>query len=57
MKMIIGDKEFVKDGDNYIEKDKLDAYNERMKTYFKLGGKLSGLNAIGGKKAIEGQKD
>ena len=57
MKIIIGDKEFVKDGDNYIEKDKLDAHNERMKTYFKLGGKLSGLNAVGGKKAIEGQKD
>ena len=57
MKMIIGDKEFVRDGDSFIEKEKLDAYNERLKTVFKLGGKLDGLKGPGGKKAIEGQKD
>ena len=55
--MIIGDKEFVKDGDSFIEKEKLDAYNERLKTVFKVGGKLDGLKGPGGKKAIEGQKD
>tara|TARA_R110002020_G_scaffold22720_3_gene76410 strand:+ start:690 stop:863 length:174 start_codon:yes stop_codon:yes gene_type:complete len=57
MKMIIGDKEFVKDGDSFIEKEKLDAYNERLKTVFKVGGKLDGLKGPESKRAIEGQKD
>ena len=55
--MIIGDKEFVKDGDSFIEKEKLDVYNERLKTAFKLGGKLEGLKGPESKRAIEGQKD
>jgi|TARA_A100000172_G_scaffold55990_1_gene36040 hypothetical protein len=57
MKIIIGDKEFVKDGDNLIEKDKLKAYDERMKTYFKVGGKLCNTKMPNSKDAIEGQKD
>ena len=57
MKIVIGDKEFVKDGDNLIEKDKLKAYDERMKTYFKVGGKLSNAKIPKSKDAIEGQKD
>jgi hypothetical protein len=57
MKMIIGDKEFVRDGDSFIEKEKLDVYSERLKTVFKLGGKLNGLKGLESKKAIEGQKD
>tara|TARA_R110002020_G_scaffold146694_4_gene321467 strand:- start:369 stop:542 length:174 start_codon:yes stop_codon:yes gene_type:complete len=57
MKIIIGDKEFVKDGDNLIEKDKLKAYDERMKTYFKVGGKLCNAKMPNSKDAIEGQKD
>lgn len=57
MKIVIGDKEFVRDGDSFIEKEKLDAYNERLKTAFKLGGKLEGLKGVESKNAIEGQKD
>ena len=57
MKIIINDKEYVRDGDNLIEKDKLNAHNERMKTYFKLGGKLCNAKMPKSKKAIEEQKD
>ena len=57
MKIIINDKEYVRDGDNLIEKDKLNAHNERMKTYFKLGGKLCNAKMPKSKKANEEQKD
>ena len=57
MKIIINDKEYVRDGDNLIEKDKLNAHNERMKTYFKLAGKLCNAKMPKTKKAIEEQKD
>ena len=40
-KIKIGDKKYVKDGNHFIEEGKLKAYNERMKTFGKLGGKLS----------------
>ena len=39
-KIKIGDKKYVKDGNHFIEEGKLKAYNERMKTFGKLGGKL-----------------
>ena len=40
-KIKIGNKKYVMDGNHYIEEDKLKAYEERMKTFTKLGGKLS----------------
>ena len=56
-KITINGTKYVKDGNNFIEQDKLKAHEERMKTYFKVGGKLSDSRLPENKKAIEGQKD
>ena len=56
-KIKIGEKKYVQDGNQFIEEGKLKAHNERMKTYFKLGGKLCNAKMPKSKKAIEEQKD
>ena len=50
-------KKFVKDGDSFIDEEKLIAYQEKLKTAFKVGGKISGLQSYNKAKAKEGQKD
>ena len=50
-------KKFVRDGDSFIEEDALKAYQEKLKTAFKVGGKISGLQNYNKVKAKEGQKD
>ena len=50
-------KKFVKDGNSFIEEDKLKAYQERLKTAFKVGGKISELQSYKKAEAKEGQKD
>tara|TARA_R100000329_G_C7592889_1_gene210231 strand:- start:345 stop:524 length:180 start_codon:yes stop_codon:yes gene_type:complete len=48
---------FVRDGNSFIEEEKLKAYQERLKTAFKVGGKLSGLQNYNKVIAKRGQKD
>ena len=50
-------KKFVRDGDSFNEEDALKAYQEKLKTAFKVGGKISGLQNYNKVKAKEGQKD
>jgi|TARA_R100001443_G_scaffold111504_1_gene124309 hypothetical protein len=40
-KIQIGDKKFVVDGDTFMEQSAYNKYQERLKTVFKVGGKLS----------------
>ncbi len=53
----INGKKFVKDGDSFIDEEKLIAYQEKLKTAFKVGGKISGLQSYNKVRAKEGQKD
>ena len=56
-KIKVNGTKYVRDGDNFIEEDKLKAHKKRMETFFKVGGKLSEARLPEEKKAIEGQKD
>ena len=56
-KIKIGNKKYVQDGNQFIEEDKLKAYNERMKTFGKIGGKLSEAKFPEGDYKEYGQKD
>jgi hypothetical protein len=53
----INGKRFVRDGDSFIDEEKLKAYKERLQTAFKLGGKISGLQGYNKVEAKQGQKD
>ena len=50
-------KKFVKDGNSFIDEEKLIAYQEKLQTAFKVGGKISGLQNYNKVEAKEGQKD
>ena len=56
MKIKIGDTEYVSDNGRLIEKKKLDSYNERMKTYFKFGGKIHDVRMKEGKDDMKDEK-
>ncbi len=56
-KIKIGDKKYVQDGNQFIEESKLKAHNERMKTFGKIGGKLSDARLPEGDFKQYGQKD
>jgi hypothetical protein len=53
----IGDKKYVQDGNNFIEEDKLKAYNKRMETFGKIGGRLSEARVEPSEYKEHGQKD
>ena len=53
----INGTKFVKDGDSFIDEERLEAYKERLQTAFKLGGKISRLQSYNKEEAKQGQKD
>jgi hypothetical protein len=56
-KIKIGDKKYVRDGNHFIEEDKLNAYKERMRTFGKIGGRLSEAKGPESDYKEHGQKD